>query len=758
MKRIAFVVLAIVAVAAIALGALIVFPPKEWVKSVLAEKIKKATGRELVIKGATSVRLLPTVVLRVEDVELREPTGAPGEPLFFAKAVLIEAQPWQLISGSAIERVSLDEPRLALSSSTQAPPQGTGQPITIRAVAITGGTLTYKDTRATEILQMAAVEGTVKDLVGTNVAELAFRAGETTIRGTASGPAVLLKALDASAKTLAREGAGEIALKAGQLRYGEGASAIELEAPQATAKSVSWSGALDAAVGFVWNKEPITANVRVQSPSALVDGKPSPVVARLATPKGSLDLDVSLAVLDGAAKIDGKTNAAAASLRDLAAWAGVQMPKTGVFGAARVEGDVKLEGKRIAFDKVQVVLDATKATGSLALDFGGPRPVLSGQLSADAVDVDSYFEAAPPPAKKARVRELPPASPPVLPPGSEKEALKGALRAQLTALEASPEASAPSPGQDRTRGLAVGNEWSDDPIDLSGLNTIDADLIVSVAKLTIREFEIGVPDLKAALKGGVLSLDAKDIAVEGARITGTASVDAREARPKLATKFKAHGVDPKAWFEVVGQEARIVGKSSVEADLSGSGNSARKLIETLSGRVKAATSKGAIVGYDLTNVWGGIVAIFSGYDPRSRTPFDELEADLALTDGVTSKSTVEITGPIVGVNGSGVVRLPSREIDYKAQLSLLSLGQSAAVRILGGWLQPKVNVTNWGALASSRGPQADPLEPLKGADLKDPELARLATEVLKKGASQGTLSPQVTEALQEVKARAEGRK
>ena len=307
--------------------------------------------------------------------------------------------------------------------------------------------------------------------------------------------------------------------------------------------------------------------------------------------------------------------------------------------------------------------------------------------------------------------------------------------------------------------MTAGNAWSDDPIDLSGLKTIDADLSISVVKLTIFEMEVGVPDLKAALKDGVLSVDGKNLAVEGAQISGTASIDARDTQAKLAAKFKAQGIDPKTVFEALGQEARILGKSSLEADLSGSGNSARKVIGTLNGKVKAATNKGAIVGYDLNSLWGGIAAAFGGYDPKSRTPFDALEANLALTDGVASKSSVEVTGPILGVDGNGIVRLPSREIDYRLQLKLLSWGQSAAVRVLGGWLQPKVNITNWGSLGTSRTlQQSDPLEPLKGADLKDPELAKLAAEVLKKAGSKGELSPQVTEALEEVKARAEGRK
>src|SRR4029453_9476169 len=104
MKPIAIIVVAIVAVIAVALGALIVFPPKDLVTSRFVQQVKEATGRELSIKGATSVRLLPSFVLRVEDVELK----GQGDPLLTARAIQIETAPWPLIMGSSVfDRVSL---------------------------------------------------------------------------------------------------------------------------------------------------------------------------------------------------------------------------------------------------------------------------------------------------------------------------------------------------------------------------------------------------------------------------------------------------------------------------------------------------------------------------------------------------------------------------------------------------------------------------------------------------------------------------
>ncbi len=774
MNRIRLVVAVILAVVVVAIGALAVFPPKEFVKSRFAAEVKAATGRELAIKGATSLRLLPSFVLRVENVELQNPAGASGDPLFAAHAVLIESSLWAIVTGSNVfDRVSVEGPRAALATDAKGQPNwtlppGGGPGVVIRSVTFAGGEVTYRDGSSNEVLRMRGVDGTIREFAGANIGQLEIDAGEATVRAGPGGPQLTFAMVDADARAIAAGTAGEVTFKAASVHYRQsaGAQPVKLDGPQVTAKSVSLSQAFDAAAAVVWNGDRVAGDVRLPALAQLLEGKPSPVRVKIAAPKGNLDIDGAFALVGGAAKIEGKANAAAASLRDLAAWAGVQLPKTGAFGAAHAEGNVKLDGARIALEGAQIALDATKATGSLTVDMSGARPVISGKLAADALDVDSYLEAAPKPAsaKKPRTRDLTAAASPAVPPaGSEKETLKNVLRAQLEVLDAptqaGPEAApADEPSQERTRALAVSSAWPDDPFDLSGLKAFDADLSLSVVKLTIAGVEVGVPDLKAALKEGTLALDAKNIVLEGARITGTASVNAREALPKLAAKLKAQGVDPQAWFELFDQEARFVGKSTVEVDLSGSGNSQRKLIDTLTGRIKAATSKGAIVGYDLNSFLGLLAAVAGQYDVGRRTPFDELEADVALTNGIAKKSTVEVTGSIIGVNGNGVLRLPSQEIDYRARLTLLSWGQSAAVHILGGWTQPKVNYSLAPSGTARALVQQDPLEPFKATDLKDPELANLAAQVLKKGADKGALSPQMTEALEALKARAEGSK
>jgi uncharacterized protein involved in outer membrane biogenesis len=262
MMRIRLVVSCILAIVTVALGALAVFPPKEFVKSRLVQGVKAATGRELAVKGATSLRLLPTFVLRVENVELKNPPGASGDPLFAAHAVLIESDLWPLLIGSnAIDRIDLEGPRISLATSAEGQsnwtmPPGGGLALVVRTLTFAGGVLTYRNGSSNEVLSVKGADGIAREIVGANIAQLELTAGEANIRTVAAGPLLTFAAVDAEAKAIAAGNAGEVTLNAASLLYrqGDGSTPIKLEAPQVTAKSVSPAGVLDVVVAEVLKK------------------------------------------------------------------------------------------------------------------------------------------------------------------------------------------------------------------------------------------------------------------------------------------------------------------------------------------------------------------------------------------------------------------------------------------------------------------------------------------------------------------------
>ena len=170
----------------------------------------------------------------------------------------------------------------------------------------------------------------------------------------------------------------------------------------------------------------------------------------------------------------------------------------------------------------------------------------------------------------------------------------------------------------------------------------------------------------------------------------------------------------------------------------------------------AETKNGAIIGYDLS--FASIVSWLFGerqYDASRRIPFERLTAEMALTKGVTSKSSLHVTGPVLGATADGMVQLPKRELDYRARVSWGTWGPYL-LRIFGDWEALSLVPEGFDATRSLEA-QANPLDLLKEVDLKDPELASLADAVLKKAAGTTALPPHAIQALEGLKARAEGR-
>ena len=128
------------------------------------------------------------------------------------------------------------------------------------------------------------------------------------------GPLLTFASVDADAKAIAAGTAGEVTFKAASVHYRQsaGAQPVKLDGPQVTAKSVSLAQAFDAAAAVVWNGDRVAGDVRLPALAQLLEGKPSPVRVKIAAPKGNLDIDGAFALVGGAAKIEGKANAAAA--------------------------------------------------------------------------------------------------------------------------------------------------------------------------------------------------------------------------------------------------------------------------------------------------------------------------------------------------------------------------------------------------------------------------------------------------------------
>jgi len=258
-----------------------------------------------------------------------------------------------------------------------------------------------------------------------------------------------------------------------------------------------------------------------------------------------------------------------------------------------------------------------------------------------------------------------------------------------------------------------------------------------VRALKYNKAQVNVPKLAVALKDGKLSLESKELATHGGKLSGRGVLDAKPAVPTFAAAMRLDGVDVHSLMSDLGFEGYVDGKTTGEAEVSGAGRNERELVSSLKGRVKARVGQGVVVGYDVKKAietWR-----LPPYDPKARTPFERIDADLRMDKGVAESNVMELAGPVVGAKADGTARLPTRQLDYSARVSFPNWW-SFAVRIFGPFRELKYDVDWWSTLFNRQTPAATRMAVAEGLDLKDPELAGMLESALQKAESAPTRS------------------
>ncbi len=401
---------------------------------------------------------------------------------------------------------------------------------------------------------------------------------------------------------------------------------------------------------IVWNKEKLTLTAVVSNPNAVLAGKTT-----------ELDISLKSAPLAGSFKgrasagkeiaVGGRINLDVPSVRKLAAWAGTPLNAPGQgLGPLKISGELDMLGKVVAFRKAKFSLDAIEGTGELSFDRRGRKPFIKAAAKLGRLDLNPYL----PPDKAA---------------------------------SAKPRAGNAGPG-----------DWSDDPIDLSALDSIDAALELTIAGLLIRKIKIGESNLKVTLRNGILVTDLTKMAFYGG--VGKARVTTRGGRgvPVLSlnatlTKFKAN-----PFMRDAMNLDRVEGTANVKVRINTRGRSQREMIQALAGEGKVTFLDGAIKGINLGAMMRNIKSAFlgSGASQIQKTDFSEMGGSFQIRRGILTNNDLLLKSPLLRLTGKGKVDLPKRWIDYRIEPKLVAtttgqggaagaIGISVPVNIKGPW-------------------------------------------------------------------------
>jgi AsmA protein len=468
----------------------------------------------------------------------------------------------------------------------------------------------------------------------------------------------------------------------------------QLEEIQSVDASITLAGlasALDAKGSLAWRGEPIAFDARLTSPKLLSEERPARLVLKL--DGRPLELSYDGAVTIGrAAEVEGRLALKSPSLQALLALLAVPSAAANGVGSASVTGRLKASETAVVLSDATLALDQFSARGTLGVEFRPVRPLLRGNLQIAELDFNRLSlpvagAPAPKPVPAVAGTQLRPASPPAAQPAQTIEDL----------LKAEPSGK-PGP---RVQGFTRRTGWSDEVIDLSAFRLADADLKLAVGRLVYRDIKVGETHLRVALKDRALSATFDDIQLYDGRGRGLVTVDGAAAVPAIGANFSLDGTSALPLLKDAADFDWVAGKAKVNLALGGQGASERQIVGTLNGKADVQISDGAIVGYNIPQILGGIgQGRFAGLErsASAKTDFSEMAASFTIQNGIASNKDLRLTSPMVRLTGAGSANLPERTMDYLLRPKVIGSATGAAdataleipVKLSGSWDRPVI--------------------------------------------------------------------
>jgi AsmA protein len=606
------VVIVLVIAAAIAVP---FFIPLDTYKAKIVALVKSETGRDLKIAGPVHFSLFPSVALQANDVSLSNPPGASSPNMVQLKTLDVELKLFPLLHGGLeISQFKLVQPVIALEVDKQGKASWVFTP-----PAATGAT--------PPATQQAAPSSPPAANGGEGTSFSALSLGDVSI-------------VDGQASYLDQRTNEKKQLTGINMKL----SLPSLDEPF-TAKG-------DA----VWDGEKATLTLQIDKPGTVQRGGSSPVAITFAAKPINFAFkgDATGAALS---KLTGGIDLSIPSVRGLAKWAGVAFdaPGTG-FGPMTLSGKIDKQGDKIGFSNAVITLDAIKATGALNVDTGGAKPVLSGRLDVDKLDVNPY-----------------------LPPENKGASTSTASNSSVGGASAGGAPAAPAASSAKSSG------WSDAPIDLSPLKLANADFDLSANSILYRKIQIGKSALALHLKDGRFEADLSQIALYQGKGQGKLTADGSAATPAIAMDFNLSGVAIQPLAKDAADFDRLSGTGSVVIDVTGHGKSQREIVNSLGGKGSLNLANGKIQGVNLVAfVKNTAQALTSAIGGNNATDFGALTGTYTIANGILKNNDLKLSSPEVPMTGAGTVDLPQRTVNYRLTPNVAGV-LAVPVDVVGPW-------------------------------------------------------------------------
>lgn len=351
--------------------------------------------------------------------------------------------------------------------------------------------------------------------------------------------------------------------------------------------------------------------------------------------------------LDKTPQLNGGISIAQFDLANFVDSIGQKLPTMAEGSLTKVELASRIAGTptSVEFNDINLKVDDSSFSGRIAVeDFA--KQSLRAQLKADKFNVDRY---------------LPPKS-------AESNSAKAAREAEVSDTETSAMAGA---GSTPLPSSPTQGAWSNERLfPVERLSKLDIDADLTFGQLILDRLPIENAALKATGQNGLLTLENLRGDLYNGNFEAKGTLDVRQPTPQLNLQTRINRVPAEKIIESQGKTPPVKGLVTLNSAVTASGNSQKALIESLNGTAGFVINDGVLLNANLEQqLCKGIALLnrknLSG-EPRGKdTPFQQLNGNLTLRNGVASNPDLKVRVPGMTVNGNGDIDLRVLGMDYR---------------------------------------------------------------------------------------------
>ncbi len=352
------------------------------------------------------------------------------------------------------------------------------------------------------------------------------------------------------------------------------------------------------------------------------------------------------------------------NLSGLSPLVGTDIP---ALGPMKFSGLVRGSGTAWKIDDIKATMAGSDINGELAVD-STKRPHLSGKLIASTLNLKDFTGKAVQTGEKSSAKP------------------------------------AHSAGGD-------GRIFSNQPLPVQALRTVDIDLSLKIGKLSADDLQLTDMAADLRLNGGRLTLKPFRTGLAGGTIEGYVSLDATGKVPAVLMNMTARQVEI---GKLGNHKIMSGGKSDLKVSLKGQGESLRTLMASLTGETVLSVGEGKIQNKAVNWAAGDLLfQVMGALNPMAKnedtTSLSCAAARFTILNGIaTTDKGIAARTDKVDVVGSGTVDLQSENLDLGIRPNPregvgLSLSSPIAgmTRIRGTLAHPAVGIDTEGTLRTA---------------------------------------------------------